>query len=189
MVVQCFLPVGFGHGPSRPRNLYEWCPECLDNFTLDLAGTWDEVWRVPRVTRILMTMHVEEANTFVNLYAFRHVEVWAPIKAFQKMNTVLTHDVIHQKNPRSFGHVVVQSRGQGVIHIFLLFSFLEIHHGCWDKAAMPSAGSSPNAGGIELMPISVCLVDSPVIAASGSLTGRSPWHAYIRFPNLTSICS
>ncbi len=111
-----------------------------------------------------MAMDVKKTNAFVNNNTLRHIEMRALLEAATEIDTILAHDVVHQKNPGCAWHVVVQRRRQRIIHVLLLLSLLEVHNGVGDKAAMACAGSCSNTCSLKFVSVCIGGVDCAMVA-------------------------
>ena len=95
-----------GHSSETSGNIIQRCPQSLYDFTINLLCSGDIAWRESRKARVLMAMNVKEAYPGPELQRARNEELRTLPHTFFKVDTVLTHDVIHDKGHRDVIHVV-----------------------------------------------------------------------------------
>jgi len=94
-------------------------PEAFQNFPGDYSGPRNECGSISKETLILVTVYVEETNCRVD-YQTRGQEMSNPEK---KVNDVLAHNVIYEKDPLTFIDMSRQYCPEETpINVFLLFS-------------------------------------------------------------------
>jgi len=43
--IQDLLPMHQGHTPKAPGDVVQWGPQCLNDLTINLFGSWNIAWR------------------------------------------------------------------------------------------------------------------------------------------------
>ena len=108
MVVYDLPAMRCQHFPCAPGDLIQWSLKCFNSLAIYLSGTFNEAWRIPSKTGVLVPMDMEQTDAQSELQAIRNFEMRAAGHPVLYMNTPLTHDIIANKGHPYTAHVKVQ---------------------------------------------------------------------------------